>query len=91
MAHLVTICRFLRCWFEFHHAAAAYVVHTLCRVCALRDAAPAAAMVRPRRLWNGANTHGAGRHKSLAGFHSEKIHRRPFLEFPFKISLTKEI
>lgn len=83
MPYLVAVvCRFYRCRSELHHAAAAHVVYTLRRVRALRDAASAAAMVRPRRLWNGANTHGDGRHKSPAGLHiREKTHRRPFLEF----------
>jgi len=68
--------RFHRCRSEFHYAAAAYVVHTLRRIRALCDAASAAAMVRPRRLWNGANTHGDGWHKSPAGLHiREKTHR----------------
>lgn len=85
---LVAVSRFYRCRSEFHHAAAAHVVHTLRRVRALRDAAPAAAMVCPRRLRNGANTHGDGRHKSPSGLHRRETHRRAF---PFKVSSTEDI
>lgn len=67
--------RFHRCRFEFHHAAATYVVHTFCRVRAVRDAALATAMVRPCWLWNGANTHGDGRHKSSALHTCERKYR----------------
>lgn len=69
------VCRFHRCRSELHHAAEAHVVHTLRRVRAIRDAALATAVVRPRRLRNGANTFGDGWHRSLARLHTrERTH-----------------